>query len=145
MAKDSTRDDVAPGPLPEEKVDMFGGPMTAVVPAIVFVAILAWLSLEERASITGFWVGGWAAIVIGLILTTTKLRFAESIIRGLSDKTGAVIVTAFIFAGVFGTLLAGGGLVDGLLWLGLETGLQGALFTVLAFVLACIFGAGLTR
>lgn len=130
------------GPSPSEEVRMIGGPLTALVPAIVLVGILVWLSVEERAGISAFWVGGWAALVAGLLLTTTKQKYAESIIRGLSDKTGAVIVTAFLFAGVFGKLLAGGGLVDGLLWFGLETGLQGSLFTMLAFILACLFAAG---
>lgn len=142
MSEESLPGKDRPEPLPGETVRMLGGPITALIPAVVFVGVLAWLSLEERASSPGFWVGGWAALVVGLVLTTTKLRFAESIIRGLSDKTGAVIITAFIFAGVFGSLLAGGGLVNGLLWLGLETGLEGAFFTVLAFVLACIFAAG---
>lgn len=127
---------------PTDRVRMLGGPVTAVVPALVLVGVLVWLSVAERATISGFWVGGWAAIVVGLVLTTTKSEYAESIMRGLSDKTGAVIITAFIFAGVFGTLLEGGGLVDGLLWLGLETGLHGAAFVVLAFVLACLFAAG---
>lgn len=121
---------------------MIGGPLTSVVPALVLVTVLVWLSVAERASISGFWVGGWAALAVGLVLTTTKGAFADSVIRGLTDKTGAVIVTAFIFAGVFGGLMAGGGLVDGLLWIGLETGLEGAAFTVLAFVLACLFAAG---
>lgn len=142
MAEQSTLRGVPGAPLPEQKVGMIGGPLTALVPALVLVAVLIWLSLEERASISGFWVGGWAALAVGLVLTTTRNAFAESIIRGLSDKTGAIIVTAFIFAGVFGKLLAGGGLVDGLLWVGQETGLQGAAFTVLAFVLACLFAAG---
>lgn len=128
--------------VPTQTVRMIGGPLTSLVPAAVLVAVLVWLSLEERASISGFWVGGWAAIAVGLVLTTTRREFAESIIRGLSDSTGAVIITAFIFAGVFGALMAGGGLVDGLLWLGLETGLEGALFTILAFLLSCVFAAG---
>lgn len=142
MATNTSQSKEDAGTTDAEKVGMIGGPVTALVPALVFVAILAWLSLEERATISGFWVGGWAAIVVGLILTTTKQKFADSIIRGLSDKTGAVIITAFIFAGIFGSILAGGGLVKGLLWLGLATGLHGALFTILAFVLACIFASG---
>lgn len=142
MAEQSATGDRPELPVPEERVAMIGGPLTAIVPAVVLVTVLVWLSLAERASISGFWVGGWAALAVGLVLTTTKRAFAESIIRGLSDKTGAVIVTAFIFAGVFGRLLAGGGLVDGLLWVGLETGVQGAAFTVLAFALACLFAAG---
>ncbi|UYM05651.1 Na+/H+ antiporter NhaC family protein [Solicola gregarius] len=127
---------------PTTRVRMLGGPAGAVVPALVFVGVLVWLSAAERATITGFWVGGWAAIVAGLMLTTTRRAYADSIVRGMSDKTGVVIIVAFIFAGVFGTLLEGGGLVEGLLWLGLETGLQGGAFVVLAFVLACLFAAG---
>lgn len=41
----------------------WGGPAVALVPAAVLVGILLWLSIAERASITGFWVGGWAAVV----------------------------------------------------------------------------------
>lgn len=125
-----------------ERVRMLGGPATAVVPALVLVAILTWLSIAERATISGFWVGGFAAIVVGLLLTTTRRAYADSVLRGLSDKTGAVIIAAWIFAGVFGTLLEGAGLVDGLLWLGLQTGLSGAAFTVVAFLLACVFAVG---
>ncbi|QPZ39600.1 Na+/H+ antiporter NhaC family protein [Paramicrobacterium chengjingii] len=129
-------------PPAEASVGMLGGPFMALIPALVFVGVLAWLSIAERATISGFWVGGWAAVVTALALSTTKKKAAESIIRGLSDKTGAVIIAAFVFAGIFGSVLSGGGLVDGLLWLGLTTGLHGAAFTVLAFVLACIFAAG---
>lgn len=127
---------------PEDSVRMLGGPATAVAPALVLVAVLVWLSAEEHATISGFWVGGWAAIVVGLLLTTTRRAYAESVLRGLSDRTGAVIITAFIFAGVFGSLLEGAGLVDGLLWLGLEAGVHGAAYTVLAFLLACMFAVG---
>lgn len=126
----------------EPRIRMFGGPKMALVPALVLVGVLVWLSAAERANLSSFWVGGFAAIVVGLLLTRTPRAFAESLIRGLSDNTGAVIVTAYIFAGVFGSLLAGGGLVNGLLWLGVSAGLQGALFTVLAFVLSCVFSAG---
>lgn len=142
MAEGSRLMDAPDVRAPDQRVGMVGGPLMSIVPALVLVGVLAWLSIEERASISGFWVGGWAALVVGLVLTTTKRAYTDSIIRGLSDRTGAVIITAFIFAGVFGKVLAGGGLVDGLLWMGLATGLQGAAFTVLAFVLACLFAAG---
>lgn len=142
MTASTSQDGPLPHRMPEQNVRMLGGPVMAMVPVLVFVGVLAWLSLEERATISGFWVGGWAAITVGLILTTTKRRFTDSIIRGLSDQTGAVIITAFIFAGIFGSLLSGGGLIKGLLWLGLATGLQGSQFTVLTFALACLFAAG---
>tara|TARA_B110000503_G_scaffold96499_1_gene145102 strand:- start:788 stop:2236 length:1449 start_codon:yes stop_codon:yes gene_type:complete len=126
----------------EPTVKMWGGSAMVLVPALVLVGILIWLSAAHRADLSTFWVGGWAAIVVGLLLTRTPRAFADSVVRGLSDSTGAVIITAYIFAGVFGSLLAGGGLVNGLLWVGETTGLQGAMFTVLAFLLSCLFAAG---
>jgi len=127
---------------PEHSLAMWGGPTTALVPAVVLIGVLLWLSVAERASISSFWVGGWAAVVVGLLLTKTPREYAGTIIRGLSDKTGAVIILAYLFAGVFGELLAEGGLVNGLLWFGVETGVEGAFYAVLAFVLSCIFAAG---
>ncbi|WP_435198200.1 Na+/H+ antiporter NhaC family protein [Janibacter sp. GS2] len=136
--RESGSDDVAS----EQKLLMWGGPLTALVPAAVLVGVLLWLSLAERAAISSFWVGGWAAVVVGLLLTRTPREFAGTIVRGLSNHTGAVIILAYLFAGVFGELLAEGGLVNGLLWFGVETGTKGAAYAVLAFVLSCIFAAG---
>ncbi|RNE49071.1 sodium:proton antiporter [Corynebacterium alimapuense] len=126
----------------EPLIRMYGGPIMALVPALVLVGVLIWLSVAERADLSTFWVGGFAAIVVGLLLTRTPRAFAESIIRGLSDNTGAVIITAYLFAGVFGSMLAGGGLVNGLLWVGVSANLHGALFAILAFFLTCVFAAG---
>lgn len=127
---------------PTHTLSMWGGPTTALVPAVVLIGVLLWLSVAERASISSFWVGGWAAVVVGLLLTRTPREYAGTIIRGLSDKTGAVIILAYLFAGVFGELLAQGGLVNGLLWFGVETGVEGAFYAVLAFLLSCVFAAG---
>jgi len=51
-------------------------------------------------------------------------------------------VTAWIFAGVFGKLMAGGGLVEGLLWFGTKTGAEGAIFTLIAFLSAMLYSSG---
>jgi len=141
-AEDHSPDGRTSSEEPEHTLAMWGGPMTALVPALVLIGVLLWLSVAERASISSFWVGGWAAIIVGLLLTRTPREYANSIIRGLSDRTGAVIILAYLFAGVFGELLSEGGLVNGLLWFGVESGVQGAFYVVLAFVLSCIFAAG---
>ncbi|MFC7404593.1 Na+/H+ antiporter NhaC family protein [Georgenia alba] len=123
-------------------VRMFGGLAGAAVPPLIFIGVLCWLSIAERASTTSFWVGAAAALIVGLLLARTKRAYAESVIAGLADRTGAVIIVAFIFAGIFGAFMKEGGLVEGLLWLGLETGIQGAAFTAFAFLLAAVFGTG---
>lgn len=126
----------------QPRLQFYGGPMVAIVPGLVLVGVLLWLSVAERASITSFWVGGWAAVVVALLLTKTRQAFADSVVRGLSSQTGAVILLAYLFAGVFGKLLSEGGLVNGLLWFGVATGVSGAAYVVLSFFLSCVFSAG---
>lgn len=62
--------------------------------------------------------------------------------RGIGNQTGIVIVTAWLFAGVFGKIMAAGGLVNGLLWLGMSTGAQEGIFTTLVFIIAMLFSLG---
>src|SRR5690625_1328675 len=77
-----------------------------------------------------------------MVLTKKRGKLSDAVIRGRPDNTGVVVIAAFIFAGVFGALLSNSGLVDGLLWVGLELGVTGAAFVSLAFVLTCIFATG---
>ncbi|MFC7457721.1 Na+/H+ antiporter NhaC family protein [Brachybacterium sp. GCM10030267] len=128
--------------LPNDRLELYGGRWAGLIPAAVLIAVMSWLSITERASISAFWVGGFLALVIGMALARNRTRYAETIVRGLTDRTGAMVILAFVFAGVFGAIMKAAGLVDGLLWLGLQTGLTGSWFTVLAFLLACVFGAG---
>ncbi|MEL7568538.1 MAG: Na+/H+ antiporter NhaC family protein, partial [Dehalobacterium sp.] len=125
-----------------KKLEMYGGVFGGLIPLFVLVAVLFWLSIAERGGTSAFWAGGWLAIVAGLLFAKNKKEYCECIMRGLGDKNGIVIVTAWIFAGVFGKLMVEGGLVDGLLWLGMTTGAQGAVFTVIAFVAAMLFAVG---
>ncbi|KPK76108.1 MAG: sodium:proton antiporter, partial [Phycisphaerae bacterium SM23_30] len=136
---------------------MYGGIWGGLIPVLVLMGGLVWISLapviqETTSPVTqegtwkpgakAFWVAGWVAIVVGLFLARTKTEYCRSIIRGLGDKNGIVIVTAWIFAGVFGKLMAGGGLVEGLLWFGMETGAKGTIFTLIAFLMAMVFSSG---
>jgi Na+/H+ antiporter NhaC len=125
-----------------KKLEMYGGVFGGLVPLFVLVGILFWLSIAERGGTSAFWAGGWLAIVAGLVLAKNKREYCECIMRGLGDKNGIVIVTAWIFAGVFGKLMVAGGLVDGLLWLGMTTGAQEAVFTIIAFIAAMLFSLG---
>ncbi len=125
-----------------KKLQMYGGTFGGLVPMIVLVIFLIWLSVTERGGTAAFWAGGWLAIVAGLLFAKDKSHYCQTILKGLGDKNGIIIVTAWMFAGVFGKLMVAGGLVEGLLWFGLETGAQGAYFTVLAFIAAVLFSVG---
>lgn len=124
------------------KLEMYGGLLGGLIPLLVLIAILVWLSVAGKGGTKAFWAGGWLAIVAGLIFAKNKTEYCGAVMRGLGDKNGIVIVTAWLFAGVFGKLMVAGGLVEGLLWFGLKTGAQGAVFTFLAFIAACLFALG---
>lgn len=127
---------------PSKKLDMYGGILGGLIPLFVLVSILVWLSVAERGGTQAFWAGGWLAIVAGLLLAKNKFEYCQSVLRGLGDKNGIVIITAWLFAGVFGKLMVAGGLVDGLLWFGMQTGATGSIFTLIAFIAACLFALG---
>src|SRR5665648_108527 len=125
-----------------KKLDMYGGILGGLIPLIVLVSILIWLSVAERGGTQAFWAGGWLAIVAGLMVAKNKSEYCQSVLRGLGDKNGIVIITAWLFAGVFGKLMVAGGLVDGLLWFGTKAGATGSVFTLVAFIAACLFALG---
>ena len=125
-----------------EILHMHGGIVGGMIPLIVLVLGLVWLSIAERGGTKPFWACAWLAVVVGLFFAKNKSDYCKATMRGIGNDTGIVIVTAWLFAGVFGKLMASGGLVDGLLWLGMSTGAQGAIFTILVFVIAMLFSLG---
>ncbi|WP_347489788.1 Na+/H+ antiporter NhaC family protein [Desulfoscipio sp. XC116] len=125
-----------------KRLEMYGGFWGGILPLLVLITVLIWLSVADRGGTVPFWAAGWLAIVAGLFLAKDKRHYSEAVLRGFGDRSGVVIVGCWLMAGVFGKLMVAGGLVDGLLWFGMETGTQGALFVLIAFVSAMLFSLG---
>ena len=128
--------------MQEKTLRMYGGMLGGLVPLTILVIGLVWLSVAGRGGTKPFWACAWLALAVGLFFARDKAEYCKAAMRGIGDKTGIVIVTAWLFAGVFGKLMAAGGLVNGLLWLGMTTGAQGAVFTLLVFLAAMLFALG---
>ena len=126
----------------EKRLELHGGILGGLVPLLILVTGLIWLSVEERGGTKPFWACAWIALAVGLFLAKDKKEYCKTAMRGIGDKTGIVIITAWLFAGVFGKLMVAGGLVHGLLWLGMTTGAQGAMFTAIVFLAAMLFSLG---
>ena len=123
-------------------LDMYGGILGALVPLIILVGGLIWLSVTERGGTKPFWACAWIALAFGLFWARDKKEYCEAAMRGISDKTGVIIVCAWLFAGVFGKIMSAGGLVNGLLWFGMTIEAQGAIFTFAVFLIAMVFALG---
>ncbi len=126
----------------EHQLEMRGGLLGGMIPLLVLIIGLIWLSVAERGGTKPFWACAWIALVVGLFFAKNKEDYCQAAMRGIGDKTGIVIVTAWLFAGVFGKLMAAGGLVKGLLWLGMTTGAEGSIFVCLVFLAAMLFALG---
>ena len=126
----------------EKRLDMYGGILGGTVPLAVLIIGLVWLCLAERGGTQPFWACAWLALVIGLFFARKKEDYCLAAMRGIGDENGIVIIPAWLFAGVFGQLMAAGGLVDGLLWMGMSTGAQGSIFVGLVFFASMLFALG---
>jgi len=126
----------------EKELRMRGGVFGGLVPLLILVTGLIWLSVAERGGTKPFWACGWIAIAVGIFFACEPKEYCKALMRGIGDKTGIVVVAAWLFAGVFGELMKAGGLVDGLLWMGMTTGATGAIFVLLVFVAAMLFASG---
>ena len=126
----------------EHKLEMRGGLLGGMVPLLVLIIGLIALSVAERGGTKPFWACAWIALVVGLFFAKNQDEYCQAAMRGIGVKTGIVIVTAWLFAGVFGKLMAAGGLVKGLLWLGMTTGAEGSIFVCLVFLAAMLFALG---
>lgn len=95
-----------------------GGVVGALVPLMVLVAGLIYLSVFERAGTQPFWACAWLAMGVGLFLCRDRSAYCESLLRGMGNHTATAIIALWLLAGVFGKLMMAGGLIDGLQWIG---------------------------
>ncbi|MGO3152836.1 MAG: Na+/H+ antiporter NhaC family protein [Galactobacter sp.] len=118
---------------------MYGGALGGSVPLLLFIAGMIGLTISGGADMPVFWAVAWIACVIGFFFAASKSDYCSALIRGIGNSNGAVVITLYFFAGVFGQLLKEGGLVEGLLWIGTELHVTGAAFAVLALICAMAF------
>lgn len=125
-----------------EDLEFFGGASTALIPILVLIGGLTWLSIEEKGGAEEFWVFAWLGLVTGLLLAKDKAHYCQSSLNGLMDESGVTIIVAWLFAGVLGKVIVAGGLVNGILWLGLASEVDPNLFILAAYFSAMLFGLG---
>lgn len=121
---------------------MWGGKWGAAIPLLLLICGLLWLSLHGPATPKNFWSIGFAAICIGLFLSKTPKEYCATVLRGFNNKSVGVLCASWIFASVFGQIMQAGGIIEGLLWFGLNVGAQSSVFTVITFLAAMLFSLG---
>jgi Na+/H+ antiporter NhaC len=127
--------------MEEKKLTFFGGSFISFVPILVFVIVAVYIATTmTEITIQAMWVGILIGIIVTFFLARDKHLYGETIIKGMSAKVALVPVAAWIFAGIFATVLRSSGMVNGILWLAVKTGASGTAFVIVTFIACAIFG-----
>lgn len=113
-----------------------GGVAGALAPFAVFLTGVTALAVAGAPDERGFWPVLLGALITGLLLAKDRERYAESMLSGMSQRIVMVMICAWLFAGVLGTLLSGAGFVGALAWGARSLELSGGAYVGAAF-LAC--------
>lgn len=107
---------------------------------VFFIIWAITICLSGAPDVRGLALG----IIIGLGLTMLLVKgdrwdFCEAIYTGMANRIGTVTIVAWLWAGMFAQVLRAGGLVDGLVWLGMVSGVNGGMYVGMTFLLAALF------
>ncbi|WP_027956227.1 Na+/H+ antiporter NhaC family protein [Halobacillus kuroshimensis] len=132
--------DEALGEKEIKRLEFHGGVFAATIPLVFFIIWAIVLSVAGLVTEQGLVLGIVIGIGLGLFFTKSKWSdYAQSLITGMAQPVGIVSIIAWFWAGMFANMLSAGGLVDGLIWFGFQTGLEGGAFVGITFLLAGLF------
>jgi Na+/H+ antiporter NhaC len=107
---------------------------------VFFITWAITICLSGAPDVRGLALG----IIVGLGLTMllvkgSRWEFCEAIYTGMANRIGTVTIVAWLWAGMFAQVLRAGGLVDGLVWLGMVSEVNGGIYVGMTFLLAALF------
>ncbi|MFZ0369023.1 MAG: Na+/H+ antiporter NhaC family protein [Halobacillus sp.] len=132
--------DEALGEKDIRRLEFRGGVFAATIPLVFFIIWAIALSVTELVTEQSLVLGMVIGIAIGLFFCKSQWAdYAQSLFSGMAQPVGVIAVIAWFWAGMFAKLLSAGGLVDGLIWFGFQTGLEGGAFVAITFLLSALF------
>ena len=115
-----------------------GGALGALAPLFLFLAGVAWLGLSGAPDERGLWPLLVAGIGLGAVLAKDRSRYADALTRGMARPLVAVMVLAWMLAGILSTLLAKSGVLPAMVRVASDIGLSGGGFVVAAFLVGAL-------
>ncbi len=119
----------------EFRLGMFG----AFLPLLTLLGVILALVLTGWVHTKTLWVACLASMLVAIVLAKKPGEASEAMIGGMSRKMVAIMALAWILAGIMGKLLSASGLVDSLVWLGVNVGVSGAFLPLITFIIAALF------
>ena len=115
-----------------------GGTWGVLAPFALFLAGVSWLGLSGAPDERGFWPILLGAIMLALVLATDRRATIEIILKGMSQPLVALMVMAWMSAGVLGNVLGASGLIASLVGIAKGAYLTGGAYTAAAFAVGAL-------
>ena len=110
----------------------------ALAPLALLLGGVIWLGLAGAPDERGFWPVLLAAMALGMTLARDRHRYAETLISGMSQPLVAIMIMAWILAGVLGTVMSATGFIESLVWMAEAAGVSGGAYVAAAFFICCL-------
>jgi Na+/H+ antiporter NhaC len=115
-----------------------GGLPGALAPFVAFLGGVTVLALNGAPDEKGFWPVLLAALMLGLLLARDRARYCEAMLDGMSQRVVMVMLCAWLFAGVLGTILGASGFIGALASLARSAHLTGGAYVGASFVVCAL-------
>jgi Na+/H+ antiporter NhaC len=115
-----------------------GGMAGALAPFALFLGGVAWLALSGAPDEKGFWPILLGALTLGLLLARDRSAYTTAMLDGMSDRTVMLMLCAWLFAGVLGSVLSASGVVTALAQLVQHYGVRGGSYVGAAFLICAL-------
>lgn len=135
----SEKKEAAVQPDQKKKLEFHGGPFASLIPFVIFIVGSFTLAVFNLAISEGFWLVAIGSILIGMWLCKSPSQYFDAICEGCASKLLSTAIFCWIWSAIVAGILKGSGLVNGLIWLGLNTGLTGGLFVGFTFIVCCLY------
>lgn len=99
--------------MQEKKLEMYGGLFGGLIPLIVLVGGLVWLSVAERGGTKPFWACAWIALCVGIFFAKDKEEYCKAAMRGIGDRTASSSLRRGCWPGCSASSWPQGGLCRG--------------------------------
>jgi Na+/H+ antiporter NhaC len=129
---------MAPSFPAEPTLRFRGGLAGALAPFALFLSGVAWLALSGAPDEKGFWPILLAALTLGLLLARNRAAYASAMLDGMSDRVVMLMLCAWLFAGVLGSVLSASGLVSALAQVVQSLGVRGGAYVGAAFAICAL-------
>ena len=120
-----------------EKKQFYGKTLGPWIPIIVMIVGMIASVILGSGGLLRFSLFGFFGRVVGLFLAKDKKHYGDILMAGLQNHMLAVIIMAFLLAGVLSQLLKMSGLINGLIWAMSILHLPTGFIPVIAF-LTCV-------